>query len=49
MNNRNIENRISQLDDVELVRLLTLNAKENTPEVISIATADEPDPIWWTG
>jgi hypothetical protein len=40
MNDRNTEKRISQLGDVELVRLLTLNAKENTPEVIAIATVE---------
>jgi len=40
MNDSNLENRISQLDDVELVRMLTLNAKEYTPEAISIATAE---------
>lgn len=40
MNDRNTEKRISQLGDVELVRLLTRNANENTPEVIAIATAE---------
>ena len=40
MNDRNAEKQISQLGDVELVRLLTLNARENTPEVIAIATAE---------
>jgi predicted nucleic-acid-binding Zn-ribbon protein len=40
MNDSNLENRISQLDDVELVRMLTLNAKEYSPEAISIATAE---------
>ena len=40
MNDRHAEKRISQLDDVELVRLLTLHARENTAEVIAIATAE---------
>ena len=40
MNDSDLDNRISQLNDVELVRMLTLNAKEYTPEAISIATAE---------
>jgi len=40
MNDRDTRKRISQLDDVELVRLLTLNAKDTPPEVIAIATAE---------
>jgi hypothetical protein len=40
MNERHTEKRISQLGDVELVRLLTRSATENTPEVIAIATAE---------
>ena len=40
MNDRETENRISQLGDVELVRLLTIDASENTPQVIAIATAE---------
>jgi hypothetical protein len=40
MNDRETEGRISQLGDVDLVRLLTVNAGENTPEVIAIATAE---------
>lgn len=40
MNDRDTEKRIAQLGDVDLVRLLTLDASENTPEVIAIATAE---------
>jgi hypothetical protein len=40
MNDRDAEKRIAHLGDVELVRLLTLNARENTREVIAIATAE---------
>ena len=40
MNDSNTKKRIAQLGDVELVRLLTLDAKENPPEVINIATAE---------
>jgi uncharacterized protein len=40
MIDRNLQKRISELDDVELVRMLTLDAKDYTPEAISIAKAE---------
>ena len=40
MDHRDTEKRISQLGDVDLIRWLTLDANDQSPEVIAIATAE---------
>jgi uncharacterized protein len=35
-----LEKRISELSDVELVRMLTINVKEHAPEVLAVAEAE---------
>jgi hypothetical protein len=40
MNDGHTKKRIAELGDVELVRLLTLEARKTRPEVIAIATAE---------
>jgi predicted nucleic-acid-binding Zn-ribbon protein len=40
MNHRDAEKQIPQLDDVELIRLLTQNAKDQNPEMLALAKAE---------
>jgi predicted nucleic-acid-binding Zn-ribbon protein len=40
MNDPDLEKRMSELSDVDIVRLLTIDAKEHSPEVLAAAEAE---------